>query len=289
MTPSVCVLGLGLMGRPIAHRLIREGFAVAAWNRSPLDAEAPELTLCTTLADAAQADVLLLVVSDSAATGEVLAGLEPHLRGGSVVLDMGSSAPADSRERARRLAERDIGWVDAPVSGGPTGAAAGCLAVMVGGGDLDLARVRPVLDALGSVTHVGGAGAGHAMKVVNQVIVGLGIEAVAEALALATGLGFEPALVGEALSGGSADTPQLRGAGSRMVRRDYAPTAKVRTILKDLRLADELAEDLGLELLQVHGARRVWENLAEAGAAEADCAILFEAQVPGGRLRPPRA
>ena len=290
MTPSVCVLGLGLMGRPIAQRLSGERFAVSAWNRSPVDTRALRLGRPVTLAEAAAADVLLIIVADTAATGEVLAGLEPHLRPGSVVLDMGSSAPGDSRERARRLAQRGVGWVDAPVSGGPQGAAAGRLAVMVGGDEADVARARPVLDALGAqVTHVGGPGAGHAMKVVNQVIVGLGIEAVAEAMALATGLGFDPALVARALSGGSADTPQLRSAGSRMVRRDYAPGAKVRTILKDIRMADALAGELELTLPQIHGARRVWEQLAESGAAEDDCAILFEAQAPGGRLGRPRA
>ena len=139
--------------------------------------------------------------------------------------------------------------MDAPVSGGPSAAQHGSLAIMAGGGEADFARVRPVLDTLGAnVVRVGEAGAGHAMKAVNQLIVGQCIETVAEAMALAHGLGFSPQLVQQALRGGSADNPQLRVQGTRMGRREYEPGGRVRTVLKDLRLAAALADELSLSL-----------------------------------------
>ena len=287
MGPSVCVLGLGLLGRPIWHTLAAAGFDITGWNRSPLPDElAGEITRVEHLSDAAHAEVLLIAVSDSAATGAVLAGLMGHLGAGSVVLDMGSSDPADSRERAAALGRVGVGWVDAPVSGGPSAAQHGSLAIMAGGGEADFARVRPVLDALGAnVVRVGEAGAGHAMKAVNQLIVGECIEAVAEAMALARGLGFSAGLVQQALRGGSADNPQLQVQGTRMGRRDYEPGGRVRTVLKDLRLAASLADELSLSLPLLRTTLELYARAERAGAGEEDCAVLYEQQAQDGRLR----
>jgi 3-hydroxyisobutyrate dehydrogenase-like beta-hydroxyacid dehydrogenase len=258
---------------------------VTGWNRSPLTA--PEgVALVRSPADAAAADVVLLMLSDSAATGAVLEQLEPHLRPDTIVLDMGSSDPADSRVRAARLAERGVGWVDAPVSGGPDGAAKGTLAIMVGGEEPHVDRVRPLLDVLGgNVARVGGPGAGHAMKVVNQVIVGLSIDAVAEALALAASLGFGAEEVQAALRGGSADTDQLRRMGTRMGRREYAPGAKLATVRKDLAMAERLAGAAGLELPHLRQALTACDEVVAAGAGDEDCAIVYELRAADGRLR----
>ncbi|HXF82452.1 MAG TPA: NAD(P)-dependent oxidoreductase, partial [bacterium] len=182
---TITVFGLGLMGRPLARTLLARGFAARGWNRSRLDPRLVEgIPLCASWEEAATSDVALLMLADSDAVDAVLARLEPLLRPGQLVLDMGSSDPRRSKEHAARLAARGIDWVDAPVSGGPEGAAAGTLAIMAGGAAEAVARARPVLQALGSVVHVGGPGAGHLVKVLNQVIVGLTIEAVAEALVL---------------------------------------------------------------------------------------------------------
>ena len=284
---SVCVVGFGLMGRPVAATLAGAGVPVRAWNRSPLAQELPSgVSLADSLAEAATADVVLLLLSDSVVTGAVLEQLEPHMRSGSLVLDMGSSDPADSRERAARLAARGVGWIDAPVSGGPDAAARGALAIMVGGEPADVERVQPVLDILGAnVVRVGGPGAGHAMKVVNQVIVGLGIDAVAEALALANTLGFSAEQVQAALRGGSADTYQLRVMGTRMGRREYVPGAKLTTVRKDLEMADALAETAGLELLHLRQALAACDAVVAAGAGHEDCAIVYELRAADGRLR----
>ena len=287
MADSVCVVGLGLMGRPLAARLADHDVEVSAWNRSTLaDGPPAGVTLVETIADAAAADVVIAMLSDSAATGVVLKQLEPHLRPGSLVIDMGSSDPDDSRERAKRLSERGVGWADAPVSGGPEGTEQGTLAIMVGAEEADFERALPLFDIVGgNVVRVGGPGAGHAMKVVNQVIVGLGIQAVAEALALAAGMGFSAGEVQAAVRGGAADTAQLRRMGTRMGQREYVPGAKLRTVLKDLTMGEKLAGELGLELPHLRDAIDAGRQVVAAGAADEDCAIVYELLIPDGRLR----
>jgi 2-hydroxy-3-oxopropionate reductase len=168
---TASIFGLGLMGRPIARSLLAAGHDVRGWNRSRLDAAltAP-VSVCRTLAEAAGAEVALLVVSDSDAVDAVLRELESLLAPGQIVVDMGTSDPARSREHARRLAQTGIGWVDAPVSGGPEGAESRRLAIMAGGSEEDCERVEPLLGALGSFVRVGGPGDGHTAKLANQVI-----------------------------------------------------------------------------------------------------------------------
>jgi 3-hydroxyisobutyrate dehydrogenase-like beta-hydroxyacid dehydrogenase len=279
--PSVGFLGLGLMGRPMARNLAAAGFDVRGWNRTPLPSELTEGIPLASLEEAAAADVVLLMLSDSTAVGAVLERLEPALRAGQVVLDMGSSNPVESGERARRLGARGIGWVDAPVSGGAEGAAAGTLAIMAGGAERDVSRVRPVLEAVGAgVVHVGGPGAGHMAKVANQVIVGMALEAVAEALALVEAAGLDPRLVQQALRGGWADSRILQGQGTRMIERDFVPGGKVRTIRKDLVMAADIAAGLGLELPHLESALAIFDGLVERGEGDLDCAAVYALRAP---------
>lgn len=279
---TVSVVGLGLMGHPMARRLAAAGFEVTGWNRSPKPLEpGTGLTLVPELADAAASETILLVLSDSDAVGEVLASLEPMLAAGQVVVDLGSSSPLDSVARAESLAARGVGWVDAPVSGGAVGAESGRLAIMAGGTEEDVRHAMPVLRALGSsVVRVGGPGAGHTAKIVNQVIVGLALEAVAEGLAIAEAAGLDPALVQEALRGGWADSRILQEQGSRMVARDFAPGGKARTIRKDLAMALDLARELELELPHARSAYDIFDGLVAEGRGDLDCAVVFS------RLRP---
>ncbi len=272
MIPSVSILGLGLMGRPMARTLVAAGGRVRGWNRSPL---APELTqdipLCQSLAEAAESEICLLMLTDSDAVDAVLAQLEPHLSAGQLVLDMSSSDPARSKINAHRLAENGVGWVDAPVSGGPEGAAAGTLAIMAGGTLPDYERVKPILEVWGgNVVHVGGPGQGHTVKVINQVIVGLTIEAVAEALTLAEKAGVEPRLVQEALRGGFADSKILQIHGTRMINRAYEPGGRVASQLKDLKLGQALADALSLRLPHLESTLAIYERLAAQGNGDLD-------------------
>jgi 3-hydroxyisobutyrate dehydrogenase-like beta-hydroxyacid dehydrogenase len=264
------------MGRPIARRLIAAGFAVRGWNRSPLAPPLVEgIPLCATLEEAADAEVCLLMLADSDATDAVLGNLEPHLRPGHLVLDMGSSDPERSRRHAARLAARGVGWVDAPVSGGPEGAAAGTLAIMTGGSEDNCARVQPLLEVLGSnVVRVGGPGTGHTMKIINQLIVGLTIEAVAEALTLAEKSGIQPALVQQALRGGFADSKILQIHGGRMIARAYVPGGRAVTQLKDLRMALKLALRAGVRLPHLESAVALYETLVARGGGDLDHSAL---------------
>jgi len=264
----------------MARVLAKAGFHVLAWNRSPVrDAPGAGVPIAPDLAQAAASTVCLLMLSDSSAVDDLLARLDPHLRAGQVVLDMGSSDPRRSREHARRLAARGIGWVDAPVSGGPEGAKAGTLTIMAGGTVEDVATVMPVLDALGGhVTRVGEAGAGHTAKVINQLIVGLAIEAVAEAIALAESSGLDPRLLQRALAGGFADSRilQLHVHGTRMIERAYVPGGKVTTQLKDLELARALAAASGLSLPHVESCIARYRRLVDRGDGALDHSALHK-------------
>ena len=166
MTIAITLFGLGIMGRPIARTLIKGGIDVRGWNRSPLPENLTAgIPWYQNLEEAAQADVCLLLLKDSVAVDAVLGQLEPHLSGGQIILDMGSSDPTHSEIHAGNLAARGIGWVDAPVSGGPEGAETGTLSIMAGGSSRDVDRVRPVLDVLGTnIVHVGRPGMGHVVK-----------------------------------------------------------------------------------------------------------------------------
>lgn len=281
MSHHVSILGLGLLGRPVARRLAAAGVDARGWNRSRLGPELAEgIPLCADLDEAAEAEISILLVSDSDAVDALLGQLEPKLRPGRLVVDMGTSEPARSIAHAERLAGKGIGWVDAPVSGGPEGATAGTLAIMAGGTESDVEWALPVLSPLGNVVRVGGPGAGHTAKLVNQLICGLAIEAVAEGLTLAERAGLEPARVQEALTGGFADSKILHIHGSRMIARDYAPRGKARTQLKDLRLARGLARSLGLELPHLESATALYEVLVALGDGDLDHSAVHKLRWP---------
>lgn len=278
MTPSIAVFGLGIMGRPMARRLVAAGYATCGWNRSRLaDELVAGIPLCGDPQTAAQADICLLMLTDAAAVAAVLAQIEDQLQPGQIVLDMSSADPESSVQHAARLAARGIGWVDAPVSGGPEGAAAGTLAIMVGGSEADFARVEPVLQVLGgNVVRVGAAGAGHTVKLVNQLICGLVIQAVAEGLLLAERAGIDPRLVQQALRGGFADSKVLQIHGTRMIERAYVPGGFVSLHLKDLRSAQQLAAKVGLTLPHLDSVTAFYEQLAAQGDARLDQSALHK-------------
>lgn len=275
--PSVCVVGLGLMGRPIARTLAAAGIPTTGWNRSALDPELVDgIDVVPSLEEASMADVVLLILADSTATDTVLEQVEPFLDAGQMVLDMGSSDPARTVEHAPRFARRGVGWVDAPVSGGPEGAMSGSLAIMAGGTEADFEIVRPILEALGRVTLVGGPGAGHTTKVVNQLVCGLAIQAVAEGLTLAERAGLDPRRVQEALRGGFADSKVLQLHGTRMIERAYVPGGKARTHLKDMRLAAALAAAVGADLPSARLVEGQYARLVEQGDGDLDHSALHK-------------
>jgi 3-hydroxyisobutyrate dehydrogenase-like beta-hydroxyacid dehydrogenase len=278
MAIKLSLLGLGIMGRPMSRTLIKGGVNVFGWNRSILpDNLTTGIPLCRHIEEAAQADICLLMLQDSVAVNAVLDQLLPHLSAGQLVLDMGSSDPTHSRNHAKELDNMGIGWVDAPVSGGPEGAALGTLSIMAGGTKAHVDRVRPFLEVLGTnIVHVGGPGMGHMVKIVNQMIVGLTIEAVAEGLTLAEKSGIDPEIIQKALKGGFADSKILQLHGYRMAKRQYVPGGKIKSQLKDLKLARRMAEKAGVKLPHLESTIQFYKKLVAQGHADMDHSALHK-------------
>ena len=292
MIERIAFLGTGLMGRPMAERLLAAGRRVTVWNRTaekaaPLaDAGA---TVAPTAVDAVRdADLVCIILEAGPAVDSVLfqSGVDKALRKGCVVVDFSSIAPATAEAHAAALAALGVGHLDAPVSGGPYGAEAGSLAIMVGGSPETFAYAEPVLRKLGTPIHVGPSGTGQVAKLGSQTIVASAISAVAEALLLAKAAGADPAKVREALFGGFADSKILRIHAQRMLNRDFRPGGHVRTHRKDLDAAVASAEKAGLDLPMLRFVHATFAELCDQGLGDADHASLIIALE--GRNRPRR-
>ena len=278
---SIAVLGIGRMGLPMARRLCQAGHTVHVWNRTRSKADvlaADGATVHDTAADAARpADIALSLLENGPAVAQVLfdSGVADALRAGSLFIDMASIQPAEARDHAQRLGARGVAVLDAPVSGGTVGAEAGTLAIMAGGAAMDFDRAQPVFAALGRSTHVGPHGAGQLAKLANQMVVGITIGAVAEALLFAAKGGADMAKVREAIMGGFADSRVLQLHGQRMVERDFAPRARMGVQLKDLNNALATAEQLGFEAPVTALLGTLYREGIENGLDELDHSGLF--------------
>jgi 3-hydroxyisobutyrate dehydrogenase-like beta-hydroxyacid dehydrogenase len=279
----VAFLGIGMMGLPMARRLCEAGHPLAVWNRSRDKAQglaAHGAIVHGAARDAvAAADMVISMLADGPTTSTVLFdpgwGAAAALPRGALFVDMASTRPAEARDHAARLAALGVAHVDAPVSGGTVGAQAGTLAIMAGGEAADVARAGPVLATLGRCTHVGPHGAGQLAKLANQMIVGITIGAVAEALLLCERGGADPAKVREAISGGFADSRILQVHGQRMVERDFAARAKMTVQLKDMRNAMATAAELGLKTPVTALFESLYADAVDHGFADLDHAGLF--------------
>ncbi|MCU1670447.1 MAG: ghr [Blastococcus sp.] len=287
-TTSVGFIGLGLMGGPMAANVARAGFPLTVWNRTPAKCEpVRELgaRVATTAAEAAAAsDVLVTMVSDDAALEDLLfgsAGVADALPSGAVVIDMSTTSPACMESVATRLAERDVRFVDSPVFGSTEPATTGDLWAIVGADADDLARVRPVLDAMcGTVFHMGPVGAGSLMKVCGNLIVTGMIALLGESLTLGTDGGLDPAAMLDVLDAIDFTSPLWKGKGSLVVEGDYAPRFPLRHALKDVRLARSVAASRGLDLRVVAGAEQQYAAAAEAGHQDDDVIAVVHAVRP---------
>lgn len=249
----IALLGTGLMGLRAARRLLQAGHPVYAWNRTHAKASvltAEGATVCKSPAEAtAQADITISFLENGPVVGDVLfaQGAAQGMARGSLFIDMASIQPREARDHAARLGEIGVAHLDAPVSGGTVGVEAGTLAIMVGGKLADFERASHVLGVLGRATLVGPHGAGQLTKLANQMIVGITIGAVAEALLFAAKGGADMAKVREAIGGGFADSRILQLHGQRMVERDFAPRGSMNTQLKDMRNALATAQEIGFD------------------------------------------
>jgi 2-hydroxy-3-oxopropionate reductase len=282
ITPKIAFLGAGLMGAPMARRLLAAGHNVSVWNRSPEKAKALE-TFGAKAFDAAEeaaagADIIIAMLFDGAAVEDALfaQGAAARARPGAAFIDMSSISPATARDHEKRLLALGFDYLDAPVSGGTAGAEAGTLAIMAGGKAETFQRAADIFKPLGSATHVGPAGSGQLAKLCNQAIVAITIGAVAEALFLAEKGGADPAAVREALKGGFADSRILELHGKRMLDGNYAPGGRSSFQLKDLNNIASVADGLGLDLPLAALMRERFQRLVEEmGGADLDHAALF--------------
>ena len=244
-------IGLGTMGLHMAGHLARAGHELRAYDRNA--AALAGFDAAGSVADAAEgADLVVLMLPDTPDVEAVIqepGGLLAHPPPGRLIVDMSTISPAATRRMASALDDAGVALLDAPVSGGPQGAEAGTLTIMCGGSDAAFATAKPVLDAMGStITHCGPAGAGQTVKLCNQLVCAMNIQAVCEAFALGRAAGIEPAMVRDVLRGGAAQSWMLETLGPKIIAKDASAGFRIDLKLKDLRLANELAQGAGVPL-----------------------------------------
>jgi 3-hydroxyisobutyrate dehydrogenase len=278
-------IGIGLMGRPMTLRLLAAGHEVTVWNRSR-DKLGPVVEKGARPADspaavARGAEIVMLCVTDQHAVQEVLFGPEGVVEAaekGKLVVDFSSIAPAAARDFAARLEQKGIGLVDAPVSGGVSGAEKGTLAIMAGGKAEHVERVRPVVMHLAQrFTRMGDSGAGQTTKLCNQIIVGSLIAVIAEAVRLAEAAGVDARMLPEALKGGFADSAPLQVFGARMAARTFEPSlGAVSIMLKDLENAAAVAKEKTVPLPMARTAAELYRLLTAQGKGEKEISTIIE-------------
>ncbi|WP_279629090.1 2-hydroxy-3-oxopropionate reductase [Caballeronia ptereochthonis] len=248
-------VGLGIMGNPMAANLLKNGVQLAAYTRSGVPAELTQAgaTACDSAAAVTEkAEVIFLMVPDTPDVEKVLFGengVASTLKAGQIVVDMSSISPIATREFAAKVREKGADYLDAPVSGGEVGAKAGSLTIMVGGTQATFDKVKPLFEMMGkNISLIGEVGAGQVCKVANQVIVAATIEAVGEALLLASKAGVDAEKVRTALMGGFASSRILEVHGERMTKRTFNPGFRIELHQKDLNLALATAQSLGVAL-----------------------------------------
>ena len=246
-------IGTGIMGAPMARRLIGGRNRVRVFNRSAERARALAADGATVAADAAAcaagAEMVFIMVPDTPDVEATVAKIEAVLKPGQIVIDMSTIAPAAERAISARLKAKGVEYLDAPVSGGDVGARDGTLAIMVGGEAAAFERARPLFELMGKrITHMGASGAGQMTKLANQIAVALALEAAAEAIKFAQGGGLDASRVVEAIGAGAAGSWQLSNLGPKIIAGDYRPGFFVKLIRKDLRLVAEAARESGLAL-----------------------------------------
>jgi len=279
-------LGLGMMGFPMARRLLSAGHEVAVWNRSAGKAgaliEAGAKPAANPRGVAASCSIIFMCVTDAAAVEDVVFGSDGigSVPGaGKVVVDFSSIHPDRARTIAVRLKEANgMNWIDAPVSGGTKGAEEGTLAVMAGGDASDIERVRPyVLSMARRLTHMGPTGAGQVTKLCNQVIVGCTMAVLAEAARLAVNAGIDAGRLPEALAGGFADSIPLQLFVPRMVQGIHSPPlGHIATMLKDLDTVAEVAHDTSTPLPMASLAAQLFRLAKAARGADVDALEIFK-------------
>jgi len=278
-------IGLGLMGRGMSRVLLNVGFPLTVWNRTKKKADellkAGAVWAGSPAEVAAASDVVITMVTDSAASEEVIcgpAGVLKSARPGLCVADMSSIAPEMSRAIGARAREKSVFMLDAPVTGNPKVAAAGKLGIMVGGPVEAFEKCKPVFEAMAAkIVHVGEKnGLGTTLKLINNLILGVAIQASAEALVLAEKVGIDPRKVMEITSVGGARTGAMETRGPWMIERNFDPHFTVHNMYKDLSNAMKLADGCGAVLPATSISLEMLRAARSQGDGEKDSCIVLK-------------
>ncbi len=284
MSTNVGFIGLGVMGRPMALNLIKGGCHLRVYGRrkeTMVPLVEAGATACASPEEAARdCDVVFTMVTNTQDVLEVVLGERGVIAGarsGSIVVDMGTISPAATRTIAARLTAAGLEALDAPVSGGGTGAINGTLSIMVGGKPEIFARVKPLFSCLGRIiVHIGPNGAGQVAKACNQVVMLTTLQGLAEAMAFARKNGLDPQKVYESLAGGAAECRILEVLGKRMVERNYVPGIEARLHYKDIQIVLNEAHTLGMALPGTALVTQMFNALIGRGGGNQDSSQLVE-------------
>jgi 2-hydroxy-3-oxopropionate reductase len=279
---KIAFIGTGLMGFPMAKNLLDKSLDLNVFSRTIEKAKPLEkfgAKISNSLSEAVKdADIVITMLTDDAAVEKVLSdqGFQENLKKGSTVVDMSSIKPKIAIKYGKLLKDKGINFLDAPVSGGTIGAEQATLAIMVGGDQKVFDQIKDVLKVMGNPTLVGPIGSGQVSKLANQIIVGVTIGAVAEAITLCEKAGVDGNKFIKALAGGFADGKILQNHGKRMIDKDFSPKGKVSTHLKDMNNILECAGDFNTTLPISNLIKDMFKSLVENGNDNDDHSALYK-------------
>ena len=275
-------IGIGLMGFPMAKNILKSGYKLKVFNRSLVKAEPLKdfgAEISKTVSELVKdSEIIITMLTDDKAVDEVMGSSHflNNLKPGSTVIDMSSTKPITAEKHGKNLSLKKIDYLDAPVSGGTIGAEEGSLAIMIGGDQKVFNKAEDLLKTMGNPTLVGPVGSGQVAKLANQIVVGLTIGAVAEAVTLCEKAGADPIKMISALSGGWADSKVLQTHGKRMIDKDFSPKGKTSTHLKDMNNILECANNFNTHLPISNLVKEMYKNLVENGHGNDDHSSLYK-------------
>ena len=279
---NIGFIGTGLMGFPMAKNILKAGYKVRAFNRSKNKAEPLKdfgAEISNSIGELVkESHVVITMLTNDDVVNEVMGSDDflNNLKPKSTVIDMSSVKQTTAVNHGKNLKSRKINYLDAPVSGGTIGAEEASLAIMIGGEQIVFESVKDILKSMGNPTLVGPIGCGQVSKLANQIIVGLAIGAVAEAVTLCEKAGADPNKMIKALSGGWADSKVLRTHGKRMIDKDFSPKGKTSSQLKDMNNILECANNYNTQLPISNLVKEMYKSLVENGHGETDHSSLYK-------------
>ena len=280
---KIAFVGTGLMGLPMVKNLAKSNYKIKAFNRTHSKMDElkviPNIKICNSLEEAIQdSEIVITMLPDDTAVKKVIDKIleKKLLKKNSIIVDMSSTKYESAKLFYNSLKNSNINFIDAPVSGGPEGAKSATLAIMAGGDEETFKEIQSILNFMGNSTLVGPAGSGQVAKLCNQIIVGVTIGAVAEAIILCEKVGANPENFIKAVAGGFADSKILQNHGSRMVKKDFAPRGKSITHLKDMDNILKCAKDVNVSLPISKLIQSMYQNIVDRGNGNDDHSSLYK-------------